>query len=310
MIDYNLIPAINHSELVRFIECNSAKKYKYYSQHDLWGKTTPKLIGTLVHLKVFKPLEYEKRVVTTPNLPGGMFPNFVSNYIKACKNLNLDYREYDNDVLKVCYANAGYKVGFDSALITLKQESISEYIEKHLNSEKDTILVSIEEETEVTNIYNALVADTDTFNFLNQEKQVEEVFTEHTLVTKIIVNNNEIEVKCVIDKYIVNHESKTIKLLDLKTIDDINNIRYSVYKYGNDTQQAFYTKILESEYPGYRVEFSALVFIEKKSPYFTVCVTLSEDTLFRAFEKIKYKLIEFNERRQMNKWDGLSSLII
>jgi len=79
-----------------------------------------------------------------------------------------------------------------------------------------------------------------------------------------------------------DHRTKTIDILDYKTISDISRIEKDTKYLKYYLSLAFYKHILELSYPDYSVDHCYLLFFETKNTKEAQLTTLSDETIFRG----------------------------
>ena len=98
-----------------------------------------------------------------------------------------------------------------------------------------------------------------------------------------IYNDSVIKMKAEIDKLIIDYTHKTIQVVDLKTMGDLNyNFSSSFWKYRYDVQAAFYKYgvdcIINNQFPGFTQLNPIFIAVDPYSPHPLIYQT-SNDTL-------------------------------
>lgn len=288
---------------------------------------TPKFLelGTQTHMYLLEPKEFKKTYTfldyTKPR--GEIQTNFceyIANGIR--KNKEIEIKDLSIEAYK-----SSYKVNNKS------EDKISEESLKLYESLKDYIkFLTYSGKKEVI-----------TFGTLNYLKEVKQVVEEHKLASKLIfedllnsekhynelfvlwefkgatVNELPLVIKSTVDKLIVDHDKKIIKLVDLKTTNDITDFKYRFYdpKHpGYKIQLACYWFAIETwfreNFKEYDInEYSRetyLVAIQTKNPYKDYPVncevfSISEESLSEGLSILEKKLPDIAWHFENNLWD-------
>lgn len=129
-----------------------------------------------------------------------------------------------------------------------------------------------------------------------------------------IAEINEEPVKCLVDFMIVDEENKVIYPYDLKsTSDSPVDFRKSYYKYRYDIQGSLYSKVLQENYPNYRIANFTFVVVQLGKNTRPMLFEMSEAELEgartgRFVGSVYYKgydeLIEdYKLHKALDKWD-------
>jgi hypothetical protein len=135
-----------------------------------------------------------------------------------------------------------------------------------------------------------------------------EVYNEFEIYWKDPVTN--LDCKSALDRVVIDHNNKTIQLIDLKTTSDLSNFRdsYNTYKYYK--QLAFYwmaltwyfKNTLNKDIVEYKNE-TYIIAVQSKEYYECKAFTIPESELSIGFEEIKDNLKKLEWHYTNNKWD-------
>jgi hypothetical protein len=258
---------------------------KYFKQ-TLDGKTkedTAKFfeLGTQTHMYLLESEEFKKTyTILDYTKPKG------ANQVKFCEL-------YANKLIKQPDINKK-----DLCVESYKQSyKVDKKKEETITKEAVKLYNSLQEYIQFLTVSDKEVISFSTHKFLNEAKQCvinhklgnklifEEEFSadEHFEETRVLwefplatYNDQPLVVKSTIDKMIINHETKTIKLVDLKTTNDISSFGEKFHKYnGYKIQLACYWNAI---YTYFREHFpdkdindynkeTYLVAIQTRNPY-------------------------------------------
>jgi len=125
-------------------------------------------------------------------------------------------------------------------------------------------------------------------------------------------SNGGVEAPCksLIDRLIIDHEQKTIKLIDIKTSADVNDFKKSFEEYEYGLQMAFYCAAiywyLKYEKNVDPDEYSCEVFvvaIQNNTDYQCRVFKISESIILEKKNELERLIPEVNWHMTKNKWD-------
>lgn len=199
--------------------------------------------GKLVHLKLLEPFEYEGEVVpydyTVPKSP--QQKKFIERYLELLEE-------------SASPALTAYKEAY------VTKESDDKILEKALKLLEDCstyrkYLKASEERTVIKLDMHDKIRETDK-NARAHKKANELLFGVSDVIDDGIHEAyNEVELyyqegegglkyKSMLDRLVINHETKTVDLVDVKTTNDLPNFRESFDKYSYARQLAFYEMMI------------------------------------------------------------------
>ena len=123
-----------------------------------------------------------------------------------------------------------------------------------------------------------------------------------------------LECKSLIDRIIIDHNNKTIKLVDIKTTASVPNFKHSFEMYDYGRQMAFYWYAIEHQLSvvenidieGYTKE-TYIVAIQNNGSYECRVFSVSSETVETKSEEIKQILSDIDWHMQSNLWDHTKS---
>ena len=122
----------------------------------------------------------------------------------------------------------------------------------------------------------------------------------------ILFELNGVPYRSMVDKLVVDHQMKTIKLYDWKTTWDIQQPQFSYLKYGYYLQTAMYRDAVhmwckEHELTGYKIEPMTFVFCDTQGFADPVLLELSIDDIERAHRGFTYRGLHYNGLRYLQE---------
>jgi hypothetical protein len=151
-------------------------------------------------------------------------------------------------------------------------------------------VITSQDITNAENIVNELKTNPTTSPIVNLVNSVK-----YTVIDQMQIENYEVDglpLNSMLDKVIVNHETKTIHPYDLKCVWAVENFYNEYYLYRRAYIQAYvYKKALESltadpesEYYGYTVENLKFIVCDSTNYFHPLIYTLSDDDMKDAYE--------------------------
>jgi hypothetical protein len=251
--------------------------YKHYILNEREDNTDKYTIeGSLVHLLLLNPGDFDKDFVVTPaNVPSDNPKKIIQMLFEYCKMLNRDsdfrceLREFEPEILQLLKEENLYQsLKLDSARIEKicdeKGETYWEYLhaaEGRTVIDDVTLAVAKEYVNRITNnitVMELMGMVEDTFNPVEHHNEVE-------LVT--FPDNLPFGIRGFLDNMVIDHAKKTIRVNDLKkTSKDILAFRDSVENWKYWLQCGIYRMLVDAVYiknnpqfEGYTVEFRFIV---------------------------------------------------
>ena len=196
--------------------------------------------GTMIHMYLLQYEEFWKNYrISNANTPSSaQQKSFAENYVKS-KEKNIKSKALE--AYKNSYAVKGKsddKIQLEAdELISKIGDYIKELMEKdpreRINFYEHSTLKTIEENIKFHKKANTLI-----YNF----NPGDEVYSEFHI--NWVDEETGVECKSLIDRLIINHKTKEIKLVDLKTTNKIHDFKSSMIEYGYFRQMAFYKRAI------------------------------------------------------------------
>lgn len=243
------------------------------------------VFGTLVDMLLTSPSsEIDDKIAILNNIPSPQFKK-MADYIYENK-IELSNITEDEILFLYNYAESKVNWGIDAKKRNLIDNCLSYLSFLETNSEK--IIVSYNIYNEATQIQNILLTHPWTkFLFLSKIEQKAnniEIYYQY----KIRYSYNQIVFKSKIDIMIVDHNTKSIYLYDLKTGSDYPRqfAKSSIYKFKYIYQSTLYHIGMKTfikdipEYKDYTIEDFRFVYISRVDPRFPVILRISDSMQF------------------------------
>ena len=264
--------------------------------------------GQLVHLKVLEPEEFDRTVMvynyTIPK--SAQQKSFIEDCLIAYNKQNIYDVIHNEDLIK-CYKNNYSSKEPDEKILEKAKKLYKEY-NSYFNylRLKDTKTIITTKEFDKINEMEAncrshMAAKNILFDLPHPlSRDGEDSYNEF----EILWDYGSVKCKSLIDRFIIDHNTKTIKLVDFKTTAKLHNFVKSFYDFGYDRQLVFYQKAIQykfSEYKEYSFEW-----------YIVACDTINhevkafrikEEDLLIAKEEVKELLDRAKWHIENDKWD-------
>jgi len=311
----------------------SPKYFKNYIDRKL-DEDTPKYfeLGTQLHMFLLEPNKFKENYTFLEfTKPRGENQNL---YCEAIADSILNGKKINKDILisvyKSTYATAAKKSD-DKVLVESKKlyKSLNKYIDylitrdkfkEILNYQTLKYLREADYATKQHILAKQLMFDNNDFIddpdiYIANEKRI---LWEHPTIK---VNNKKIVCKSFIDRLIIDHKNKVIKLIDLKTSSNLHEFedKFELYKYYR--QMAFYWMAiaylfkteLSNKYDIKEYSFETYI-VALQTPnlykdYPTLCkvFSVSEKSLEKGYQEINDLLNEIKWHIEENKWEHSKS---
>src|SRR5690554_2153347 len=312
-LDYSTYQAISNSSL-NLLEQSPKKFLKFYNLEFEEKDEKYFLLGSAIHCYILEPEEFNKRYkfldVQTPNSANKK--QFIEELIN---NKSKDSSTKLIEAYKKSYASAN-----------LKDESILEKA-KELKKELSPYLKSLkykEQGIDIVPGYLKAYLEKLKLKLKSNPTSKDLLFTEATVLRDLEVHN-ELPIfwettkegythkfKALLDRVMIDHDNKIIKLVDLKTTVDLVKFKEeSFFKYHYDRQLAFYSKALmsyfESEYPDKNIEEYSIehyiVAVNKDADPESIVFKISNNTILSAAKRVSELIDIAHWHFVNNKWE-------
>lgn len=263
------------------------------------------LIGNLCHCLLLEPEEFDNKFFMSicSNPPTEKMLDFVNALFKhtvinsdESGNVTCDF-EY---IAKEAYAEAGFKWKFETVMEKfIGSEAENYYKELRESKTKGLQVVCVEDLDIATKIVQRIKEDEFVGEIFNQEN------TDNILVFNELQAEGfdvlGLEMKGMLDKIIVNHNSKTIQIYDLKVVwDNQNFVREYYLKKMAYIQAYVYHRALLSgvidlgfDYENYEILPPIFVVVDSSNFYSPLMYKLSVEDLEMAYKGFTYNGREY-----------------
>lgn len=223
--------------------------------------------GSMLDCLLTEPNEFNNRyAISRITPPGGMLGEFIKVYLHL---IDRDAALSEDTIRRAAYADSGFKIKYESVIKKFEAQEIQNYIKFALESKGKTI-VSEEEHTEAINMYNKLLRDPHIQKYLVTlpSNPLIDDCNQLKIEWKIEVEGKIYDCISILDKVLVDHNSKTIIPIDIKsTGKNVYSFSSSYIKYGYFRQAAFYLEAIkywakENEWEDYTIEPFRFIVVE------------------------------------------------
>lgn len=248
--------------------------------------------GQLVHLRILEPLEFENTVLvydyTVPKSP--QQKSFVEDVFNVYDEDNLD-----NILIGSYQANYATKESDEKVLEKAKAlyATLKTYA-NYLRLKDVKTIISTNEFNKIKDMElscrNHEAAKHLLFDLPHPlAKENEDSYNEF----EILWEYNGVKCKSLIDRVVVDHTNKIIKLVDFKTTAKLFNFSESYNNFGYDRQLAFYTKAL-----AYKLKLEDYTF----EHYIVACDTITHEAKVFKIDSIQDATEKIEELLDRAKW--------
>jgi hypothetical protein len=260
-------------------------------------------IGKKIHMKLLEPKEYDKNYIyldyETPK---------SENQRKFCEDF-ITYRSKNNKD-KLIYA---YKTNYSAEKLTddkiiEKAEELKKQLSKYITYLKkrsevkdiltytdNNLITTIEQVVKDHQAANPLLFLTDVDRMNGVEEFNEKV---------IFFNFLDVECKAMLDRIVIDHKNKVIRLIDIKTTSNVGEFKHSLEEFKYYRQLAFYWAAVYHEFKlhDYTKE-TYIVAIQKGEIPDCRVFSISKEWLNTGLDEIVALLPRIKWHQDNNKWD-------
>lgn len=193
------------------------------------------------------------------------------------------------------YDSVGYKWGIEKTVKSLWSQTIREkkngiYFAARKEAGERSIL-SWDEYEEVKYASRSLSYHPFIKRYLLNLNQDEDIFYQIPIYYTVIIEEEKVKCKCMLDCIIVNHKTKTIKPIDYKSIgQSINTFKSSFVRNGYFTQAGSYTHALRAYL---KDDWSTALGTEYPMKHYIISPTHKYNELFRDWRDYKVENLDF-----------------
>ena len=294
----------------------SPRRFLMRKQHEMQTKSGAMQLGTLIHNFTLEP---DKFIMSDVEPVGGK----MGEYIKAYFELEKVGTPADQ-IPGMAYQMSGYKPSHSKPETILKsfqkkKENIEFY--EFLKAADGKISLTPKDKRIIEGCLTSLKAHVMSNKLLfseSVEKENIETFNEEEIYFK----QHDVDCKSKLDRLIVNHDKKTVTIVDLKTTSNqvygtctpldaktgillrdwhTTGFMYSCLQYSYYRQLAFYMQAAASQYKDYTVE-AFIVAVDTKGSYDSAVYKLPSEWIEEGNNEIKCLLSEYSHYKQSNIW--------
>jgi len=296
----------------------SPRRFMMRKQHEVNTKKSAAMeLGSLIHGFALEPDKYIMADIAP--VTGKM-----GEYIKAYFQLEKVGTPEDR-LSSMAYEMAGYKPSHSKPETILKsfktkEENIAFY---NFLKEADTKIPLAPKDRQIiegclTSLKGHVVSNKLLFSEPMENENIE-AFNER----EVYFTQHDVECKSKLDRVIVNHDTKTVTIADIKTTSTqvygeckklksktgllfrdwhTTGFLFNCLQYGYYRQLAFYMNAAIAEYPDYSVE-AFIVAVDTKGSYDVAVYQLPEEWIKEGNKEIKTLLSELNHYKETNNWN-------
>ena len=293
----------------------SPRRFMMRKQHEIATKKSAAMeLGSLIHGFALEPDKYIMADVTPV---GGKMGEYIKAYFQLEKVGTPEDR-----IAEMAYEMSGYKPSHSKPETILKsfktkEENVAYY--EFLKASEDKIALTQKDKTVIQGCLTSLRAHVISNKLMFSESvDKTDTFSEK----EIYFQHNGIDCKSKIDRLIVNHDTKTVTVVDLKTTSGLvygeckklksktgilfrdyhtTGFLFNCLQYSYHRQLAFYINAAAAEYPDYTVE-AYIIAVDTKGSYDVAVYQLPQDWLDQGNKDIEKLLSEYKHYKETNNW--------
>lgn len=244
--EYRSLPLLSSSD-IRLFSLNKREFYKTKVLGEVKKErmSSAMLLGSVVHALLLEPQEFDSKFyLTTCNKPTALMLAFVEslfNYTLANMDEDGEITEDFGELCRLAHIDSGYKITLEQVIKKFSGSNAEDYYREL----RDSVAKGLEVVTmDDLGIANRIV------EIVKNDEFVGHYFQEDNDLNEIKVEGFEldgVEFKSMLDKVHAEHIDKTLQVIDLKVVFDVNNFYYEYFlKKRADIQAYVYWKALES----------------------------------------------------------------
>lgn len=293
----------------------SPRQFVMRKQREMQTKSAALELGTLIHKFTLEPDQF---IIADVEPVTGKMGKYIEAYFELEK-----VNTPEDKIADMAYQMAEYKPSHSKPETILKsfkkkEENVKYY--EFLKNADGKIALGQKDKQIINGCLTSLRshAVSNKLLFTEPSKKVE-VFNEH----EIYFNMHDVDCKSKLDRLIVDHDKKTVTVIDLKTTSNqvygtctplktktgillrdwhTTGFMYSCLQYSYYRQLAFYMQAAASKYKDYTVE-AFIVAVDTKGSYDTAVYKLPSEWIEEGNDEIKCLLSEYSHYKQSNAWN-------
>lgn len=259
-------------------------------------------IGKKIHMKLLEPTEYDKNYIyldyETPK---------SDNQRKFCEDYITSRGSKDSKLIQAYKNNYSAEKLTEEKILEKAEElrkSLSKYITylKKRSEVKDVLTYT--DHTLITNI-EQVVKDHQAARpllFLSDEDKMNgvEEFNEYVIFFEFL----GVQCKAMLDRVVIDHKNKVIKLIDIKTTSNAGDFKHSLEEFKYYRQMAFYWAAIYHEFKLYDYNKETyIVCIQKGELPDCRVFNISKDWLSKGLDEIENLLPKIKWHFEVNQWE-------
>ncbi len=265
--------------------------------------------GEAYHMFILERDEFEKTYTVCDFVkPRGEQENIFCEKI-ASSNL-VEYSDIIIEAYSAAYKTDGLPKETIAGKGLEKARKLSSYIAYLKQSKEGKRTISKADKEWLELLSNEIINNKTANSLIYERKPTAEYYTESYIEWEYTFEGNSIPCKSLIDRFVVDHDTKEILLVDLKTSSSFYEFpTKSFIKYDYARQLAFYIRALKywisterPELADYEIK-SHIVCVSTDKRFADVQVyAISKETLKEADDRIEILLQEITKRWATNNW--------
>ena len=293
----------------------SPRRFIMRKQQEMQTKSAAMELGTLIHKFTLEPDSF---ILADVEPVGGKMGEYIKAYFELEK-----VGTPEDQISDMAYQMSGYKPSHSKPETILKSfrkkpENVAFY--EFLKNADGKIALTLKDKQIVQSCLTSLRAHTVSSKLLfSKTEENVESFNEHEIYFK----QHGVNCKSKLDRIIVDHNKKSITLVDLKTTSNqvygectklknktgilmrdwhVTGFMFSCLQYSYYRQLAFYINAIISEYPDYDVE-AFIVAVDTKGSYDVAVYKLPSEWIEEGNKEIKNLLSEYSYYKETNNFN-------
>ena len=293
----------------------SPRQFVMRKQQEMQTKSGAMQLGTLIHKYTLEPDEF---IMADVEPVGGKMGEYIRAYFELEK-----VGTPEDKIADMAYQMSGYKPSHSKPETILKsfkkkEENVKFY--EFLKAADGKIALNQKDRQIIEGCKTSLAAHVVSNKLLFTEPEGNvETFNEK----EIYFTQHDVECKSKLDRIIVDHDNKTVTIVDLKTTSSqvygectplknktgilirdwhVTGFMYSCLQYSYYRQLAFYINAAIAEYPDYGVE-AFIVAVDTKGSYDVAVYKLPEEWIEEGNNEIKCLLTEYKYYKESNNFN-------
>jgi hypothetical protein len=284
----------------------SMDRKKYYKKYILNEVVEEKEnhaanMGRIVETLLMEPEEFDNKFYLSAcaSSPTGLMLEFVEALYRHTRDATDESGKVTrpmNELLEDAYKDSGFKIKYEAVINKfIGSDAEIYYNEIRKVRTNNLTVISSQDITQAEKIVEELRTNFTTAHIVNLVNSIN-----YSVINQFQIENYEVDghmFKSMLDKVIVNHQSRTIEIYDLKCTWSVENFYEEYYLYRRAYIQAYlYYKAVESltkdsnsEYYGYSVNYPQFIVCDSANYYNPLIYTLDESDMKDAYEGFEHK---------------------